>query len=475
MVSIDPLGLIRGFECAARSGRVLASGLFAAYDPGAMTGKAAASATASSPAATSGAGAPDPGVVSSIFRPEHEALRASVRAFVDKELAPHADQWEADGHFPDWVFEKLGAAGFLGLHYPVEYGGQGGDYLSGLVLKEEMARVGSGGVGMAVAVQTDMATPPIHKFGTEAQKQEYLVPAIKGTKIACLGITEPDAGSDVANIQTVARREPSGDWIINGRKIFITNGVRAHFCTLVARTPGDATAAKPGVKGERDYRGFSLFLVPTDVPGWSVARRLDKLGMHSSDTAEIAIDDVRVPADALLGVEGEGFPQIMWELQGERLVGVAGTIAGSQLLLERCISYAKERTAFGKPIGAFQAVSHKIATMGTEIEAAKQLIYEAAYKFGRGEYPVKEISMAKLYGGIVASRVANEAMQIFGGAGYTMDLPVQRAWRDTRLIRIGGGTDEIMREIIAKLSGYSSNARAFADPGATTSTQEGNQ
>ena len=377
----------------------------------------------------------------SIFTPEHDALRASIRAFVERELAPHAEEWEREGHFPDWVFTKLGAAGYLGLAYPEDVGGQGGDYISTLVLKEEMARAGSGGVGMAVAVQTDMATPPIHKFGTPEQIERYLKPALRGEKIACLGITEPGAGSDVANIQTTAKRDGT-DWVLNGRKIFITNGVRAHFCTLVARTD------KPA-----GHHGFSLFIVPTDTPGWSVAKKLDKLGMRSSDTAEIALDDVRLPADALLGVEGEGFQQIMWELQGERLVGVAGSIAGSQLLLERCIAYAKERMAFGKPIGKNQAISHRLATMATEIEAARALIYEAAWRFGNGEYPVKEISMAKLYGGIVVCRVANEAMQIFGGASYSMDLPIQRAWRDSRLIRIGGGTDEVMREVISKLMG----------------------
>ncbi len=377
----------------------------------------------------------------SIFTPEHDELRTAVRAFVERELAPHAESWERDGNFPDWIFTALGDAGYLGLAYPEEVGGQGGDYISTLVLKEEMARVGSGGVGMAVAVQTDMATPPILKFGTQAQIDTYLKPAIAGTKIACLAITEPGAGSDVANIQTSAVRDGS-DWVINGRKIFITNGVRAHFCTLVARTD------KPA-----GHHGFSLFIVPTDTPGWQVAKRLDKLGMHSSDTAEIVLEDVRLPADALLGVEGEGFQQIMWELQGERLVGVAGSIAGSALLLEKCIQYAKDRIAFGKPIGKNQAVSHKLAEMGTEIEAARALIYDAAWKFGKGEYPVKEISMAKLYGGIVACNVANSAMQIFGGAAYAMDLSVQRAWRDTRLIRIGGGTDEIMREVISKLMG----------------------
>jgi alkylation response protein AidB-like acyl-CoA dehydrogenase len=382
-----------------------------------------------------------PALRSSIFTPEHEALRAAVRAFVERELAPYAEEWERAGDFPAWVFKKLGEQGYLGLAYPEEVGGQGGDYISTLVLKEEMARCGSGGVGMAVAVQTDMATPPIHKFGTKEQIETYLKPALRGEKIACLGITEPGAGSDVANIQTLAVRD-GGEWVINGRKIFITNGVRAHFCTLVARTN------KPA-----GHHGFSLFLVPTDTPGWNVTKRLEKLGMHSSDTAEIALEDVRVPEDALLGVEGEGFAQIMWELQGERLVGVAGSIAGSQLLLERCIAYAKERTTFGRPIGSNQAISHRLAEMGTKIEAARRMIYDAAWKFQNGGYPVKEISMAKLYGGIVACEVANDAMQIFGGASYTMDLPVQRAWRDSRLIRIGGGTDEVMREVISKLMG----------------------
>jgi alkylation response protein AidB-like acyl-CoA dehydrogenase len=383
----------------------------------------------------------DTAIRTSIFTPEHQALRATVRAWVEKELAPYAEQWEEEGNFPDWVFKKLGDQGYLGLAYPVEVGGQGGDYISTLVLKEEMSRCGSGGVGMAVAVQTDMATPPILKFGTKEQIEEYLRPAITGDKIACLGITEPNAGSDVANIQTTAVRDGT-DWVINGRKIFITNGVRAHFCTLVARTN------KPA-----GHHGFSLFLVPTDTPGWTVTKRLDKLGMHSSDTAEIAIEDVRVPADALLGVEDEGFMQIMWELQGERLVGTAGTIAGAQLLFEKCVEYAKQREAFGRPIGKNQAISHRLATMATEIEAARQLIYDAAWKFGNGQYPVKEITIAKLFGGIVSSRITNEAMQIFGGAAYTMDLPVQRAWRDARLIRIGGGTDEIMREVISKLMG----------------------
>ncbi len=380
-------------------------------------------------------------LATSFFTAEHDALRASIRSFVERELQPHAEEWEAAGDFPDWVFERMGDAGFLGLSYPEEYGGSGGDYISTLVLKEEMARSGSGGVGMAVAVQTDMATPPIFKFGSEQQKQEYLVPSIKGRMIACLGISEPNAGSDVANIETAAVRDGS-DWVINGRKIFITNGVRAHFCTLVARTD------KP-----TGYHGFSLFLVPTNTPGWQVTRRLDKLGMHSSDTAEIVMEDMRLPSDALLGEEGKGFYQIMWELQGERLVASAGAVAGSQLLFDRCLQYAKERQAFGQPIGKFQTMAHRLAEMATEIEAARHLVYDAVWKVNKGEYPVREISMAKLYTGLVVNRITNHAMQIFGGAAYLMDVPIQRAWRDSRVMRIGGGADEVMREIISKMRG----------------------
>jgi citronellyl-CoA dehydrogenase len=376
-----------------------------------------------------------------LFTPEHEQLRLSVRSFVESELAPFAEEWEREGHFPDWVFKRMGDLELLGLRYPVEYGGQGGDWGHAIVLAEEMARCRSGGVGMGVAVQSEMATPPILKFGTEEQKQRYLVPAIRGEKIFCLGITEPEAGSDVASIKTVAI--PDGDgYVINGRKIFITNGARADVCLLVTRT--DKAAG---------YQGFSLFLVDTDLPGFSVSRELDKLGMRSSDTAELAFDDVRVPGDALLGEEGRGFVEIMWELQGERLIGVAGSLAGASLVFEGALEYAKERKAFGKPIGSFQVNRHKFAEMATEIEAAKQLTYDTALAWERGEYPVKEISMTKLYGGLVVNRVMNTCLQIFGGYGYAEGSGIERAWRDTRLLRIGAGTDEVMREVISKAMG----------------------
>jgi alkylation response protein AidB-like acyl-CoA dehydrogenase len=383
-----------------------------------------------------------------LFTPEHEELRSSVRAFVETELAPHATEWEREGHFPDWVFERLGRHGFLGVRYPPEHGGQGGDWGHAIVVAEELARVGSGGVGMAVAVQSEMATPPILKFGSDEQKRRYLEPAVRGERIACLGITEPNAGSDVAAIETTAVRD-GDEWVIDGRKIFITNGARAHFCLLVARTD------KPA-----GYDGFSLFLVDTDTPGWQVAKELDKVGMRSSDTAEFVLDGVRVPEDALLGTEGKGFYQIMWELQGERLIGTAGSVAGAALALERTIEYARDRRMFGRTLGSFQVTRHRVAEMATELEAARQLVYDTALAWERGEYPVKQISMAKLYGGLAVNRVMNQCLQLHGGTGYAADMWVGRAWRDARLLRIGGGTDEVMREVISKAMNV--DGRGFA-------------
>jgi alkylation response protein AidB-like acyl-CoA dehydrogenase len=375
------------------------------------------------------------------FTEEHEQLRKSIRDFVEAELAPHAEDWEEAGAFPDFVFERLGELGYLGLAYPEEYGGGGGDYLCNIVLAEEMTRCNSAGLAMGVAVQTDMAVPPLYKFGTEEQKRRYLMPAVAGRKIFCLGISEPDAGSDVAGIKTTATKTDDG-WLINGRKTFITNGARAHAMTLVARTDKDA-----------GHQGISLFVVDTDADGFRVEKTLDKVGMHSSDTAEITFTDMFVPDEALLGKEGEGFYNISWELQGERLIGAAGAIAGARRSMEAALAYAKERKTFGKPIGKHQAVRHALADMATEIEAAQQLVYSAAWKVAHGEYPVREISMAKLITGEVAWKVVDKALQLFGGYGYSMEFPIQRAWRDARLIRIGGGTDEIMREVIGRMEG----------------------
>jgi alkylation response protein AidB-like acyl-CoA dehydrogenase len=375
-----------------------------------------------------------------IFTDEHEQLRESISNFAIKELAPHADEWE-ETTFPDSVFRRMGELGFLGLDKPEKYGGQGGDYFSAMVLAEAISNANCGGLSMGIAVQTDMAMPPILAFGTEEQKQEWAVPAIKGEKILCLGITEPDAGSDVSGIKTRAVRD-GDEFVINGSKTYITNGHRADVIVLVTKTDPDA-----------GYDGFSLFLVPMDAPGVIREKKLQKMGMHASDTALLAFQDVRVPASAMLGEEGKGFYHIMWELQGERMIGAAGSVAGAQKCFDRTLEYAKEREAFGKAIGHFQVIRHKFAEMATKIESARQLVYVTAWRFANGEYPVREISMAKLHSARVACEVADECIQIHGGAGYMKEYNVERVWRDMRLNRIGAGTDEIMLEVIGRSYG----------------------
>jgi len=396
-----------------------------------------------------------------IFGDEHDALRDSIRAFVTKELAPHADEWERTT-FPDWVFRRMGELGLLGLDKPEQYGGQGGDYYTTLVLAEELVRARSGGMAMGVAVHTDMAMPPILAFGTEEQKQEWVVPAIAGTKILALGITEPDAGSDVAAIKTRAVRcdDGSGDYVINGSKTYITNGHRADAIILVTKTDADAGSgtrghAPSGDAAGSDARGsgFTLFLVPMDLPGVVREQRLEKLGMHASDTALLAFADVQVPASAVLGEVGKGFYHIMWELQGERLIGAAGAVASAQDVFDRTLVYALERQAFGRKIGHFQVTRHKFAEMATKIESARQMVYTTAWRFANGEYPVREISMAKLHASRIAVEVADECIQIHGGAGYMTEVGIERVWRDLRLNRIGAGTDEIMLDVIGRSYG----------------------
>ncbi len=377
-----------------------------------------------------------------IFTDEHEQLRESIRRFVIKELQPHAEEWE-EKTFPDWVFERMGELGFLGLDKPEQYGGQGGDYYTSLVLAEEMAHAHCGGLAMGIAVQTDMAMPPILAFGTEEQKQEWAVPAIAGQKILCIGITEPDAGSDVAGIKTRAVHDAAaGEYVINGSKTYITNGHRAHAIVLVTKTDPEA-----------GHGGITLFLVPMDAPGVIREKRLKKLGMHASDTALLAFQDVRVPESAVLGQIGKGFYHISWELQGERLIGAAGAVAGAQHVFDRTLEYAKERQAFGRAIGHFQVIRHKFAEMATKIETARQMVYTTAWRFQNGEYPVREITMAKVYAARIAVEVADECIQIHGGAGYMQEYGIERSWRDLRLNRIGAGTDEIMLDVIGRSYG----------------------
>jgi alkylation response protein AidB-like acyl-CoA dehydrogenase len=375
----------------------------------------------------------------SIFTSEHDQLRESVRRFVDSEIRPSVPEWEAAGFFPDDVFRRCGELGFLGLHYPERWGGSGGDFATGLVFVEELARCGAGAIPMAVSVQTHMATPALAEFGTDEQRERWLAPAIAGTRIGAIAITEPDAGSDVAAIRTTAVRD--GDvWRVDGRKMFITNGARAHFLTLVAKT--DPAAGHAGV---------SLFVVDTSLAGVTVSRRLEKLGMHSSDTAEIALDDVAVPHADLIGLEpGRGFAQLMWQLQYERLAGAAACVGHAAQTLADTIVYARERHTFGRPIAQHQVIAHKLADAATELEAARALLYSTAWTVMEGEYPVTEISMCKKFCAQVQNRVVDTCVQVWGGAGYLEETGIPRAFRDARLQRIGGGTDEIMNEVIAK-------------------------
>src|ERR1700710_560522 len=377
-----------------------------------------------------------------IFTDEHEQLRVSIRNFALKELARHAEEGE-ETTFPDSVFTRMGELGFLGLDKPEAYGGQGGDYFSALVLGEEMAQAYCGGLARGVAVHTARAMPPILAFGTEEQKQEWVVPAIRGEKILCLGITEPDAGSDVAGIKTRAVYDEANDeYVINGSKTYITNGHRADVIVLVTKTDPDA-----------GYDGLTLFLVPMDAPGVIREKRLEKLGMHASDTALLAFQDVRVPESAVLGQVGKGFYHIMWELQGERLIGAAGCVSGAQNCFHMTFKYAMDSNAFGRSIGRFQVIRHKFAEMATKIETARQMVYMTAWRFNNGEYPVREISMAKLHAARIAVEVADECIQIHGGAGYMTEYGVERVWRDMRLNRIGAGTDEIMLDVIGRSYG----------------------
>jgi alkylation response protein AidB-like acyl-CoA dehydrogenase len=381
-----------------------------------------------------------------IFTDEHEDLRESMKAWVQRELYPHRNEWE-ETTFPDSVFPRAGELGYIGLCFPEEYGGQGGDYFYSLVRSECMSYSGSGGLNMGMAVQTDMVLPPIHLLGTEDLKRRYLEPGIKGEKIGCLGITEPGAGSDVAGIRTTAIRD-GDEYVINGAKTFITNGARADFIVLVTKTDPDA-----------GHDGITLFVVDlrdsdrNPVPGFSVSRKLEKMGMHASDTGELAFEDVRVPAANLLGQEGKGFYHISWELQGERLVAAAGCVASCERMFEKTLEYAKERQAFGRPIGKFQVIRHKFAEMAVKIEAAKQMTYATAWRFNNGEYPVREITAAKLFTSRVACEVADECVQIHGGYGYMKEYEIERAYRDVRLNRIGAGTDEIMLEVLGRSYG----------------------
>src|SRR3954469_21740729 len=372
------------------------------------------------------------------FTPEHEAFRKSVRTWVERELTPHALEWDRAGIFPREVFTKAGELGFLGINHDPKYGGSGLDYWYVTAFAEELLHSHNAGVNMALMVQSQMATPIINEIGTDEQKREFLAPALAGEKIAALGISEPGAGSDVASMKTTAKRV-GDDYVINGSKMWITNGTRADFITLGVRT------------GPAGYGGVSLLTFPTDVKGFGVSKKLEKVGNLSSDTAVLYFEDCKIPQRYLLGEENQGFYHIMTNFQGERLVAAIGAVQGMQQLVEESLRYGNERSAFGKPLSKFQVWRHRFVEHLTGIEAARWLTYRACDLFNRREPALKEISMAKLFAGDLMQRVVYDCQQFHGGMGYVVETPVARAFRDARLLTIGGGTSEIMKEIISKL------------------------
>lgn len=375
-----------------------------------------------------------------IFTEEHQALRKTVRQFADG-LAPHAEEWDEAGIFPREVFKQAGDLGLLGIRANPQWGGMGLDWWYSTVWAEELVHSRNAGVNMALMVQSDMATPIIDEIGSDEVKREFLAPAIAGDKIAALGISEPGGGSDVAAIRTTARRD-GDDYVINGQKLWITSGTRADFITLGVRT------------GDDGYGGISLLVFPTDVKGFHVGRKLKKVGNKSSDTAELFFEDCRVPVRYRLGEENQGFYHIMTNFQGERLVAAIGCVAGMELAVREAIAYGKDRSAFGKPLTKFQVWKHKLVEHLTAIEAARRLTYFAVDKFNKDpQMATREITMAKLFAGDLAQRVIYDCMQMYGGFGYTTEFPIGRAWTDVRLITIGGGTSEIMKEILTKLEG----------------------
>ncbi|MCO5328107.1 MAG: acyl-CoA dehydrogenase family protein [Solirubrobacterales bacterium] len=373
------------------------------------------------------------------FEPEHEELRATIRRWVESEILPCQAEWEERREFPRELFTRAAELGFLGLKYPERLGGQGGDNLHDAVWAEEIAAAGmSGGVGAGIGAHTGIATPPVWSFGTDEQHERFLRPAIAGEKIAALGITEPGAGSDVASLRTRAEKVDGG-WVVNGSKTFITNGVRADFLVCAVRT-----------KPEGGHGGISFLILERDMPGYEVSRKLEKLGWHASDTGELAFTDVFVPEENLLGEEHGGFKLIMANFQWERELMALGAVGSMDWCLRRSIAYAGEREAFGRPIGGFQAIRHKIAAMATKLEVGRALTYHALRLLTSGQDALAEVTKAKLFTQRAAVEVADDAVQIHGGYGYMREYEVERVLRDARLGPIGGGTDEIMKEILGR-------------------------
>ncbi|WP_306016124.1 acyl-CoA dehydrogenase family protein [Oceanicaulis sp. MMSF_3324] len=375
------------------------------------------------------------------FTETHEQLRDTVAKFVANDINPYVDEWEAADQFPSHeVFKKMGDLGLLGLRYPEEYGGAGLDMTYSLVLAEELGMIDCGGVPMAIGVQTDMCTPALARFGSDELRKQFLAPAIAGDMVGCLGVSEPGGGSDVAAVKTTAKSD-GDDYIINGTKMWITNGLKADWCCLLANT----SEGKP-------HESKSLIMVPMDLPGIE-KQKIHKIGMHSSDTAQLFFDDVRVPKRYRIGDEGAGFIYQMLQFQEERIYGAASSLKNLDKQIDLTIEYTRDRQAFGQSLLDNQTIHFRLAELRTEVELLRSLVYRCVDDFVEGKDITKLASMAKLKCGRLAREVSDSCLQFWGGMGYTADNLVSRSFRDGRLISIGGGADEIMLGIIAKLEG----------------------
>ncbi len=377
-----------------------------------------------------------------IFTQEHEELRRTIKNFVDNEINPHVDQWEKDGRFPiHEIFKKAGNLGLLGISKPEQFGGMGLDYSFSVVAAEEWGRIHCGGIPMSIGVQTDMCTPALARFGSDDLREEFLKPAIAGDMVGCIGVSEVGAGSDVAGLKTTALKD-GDDYVINGSKMWITNSPSADFICLLANT----SDGKP-------HSNKSLIMVPMNAKGVSVSPHLDKLGMRSSETAQVFFDNVRVPQRYRIGGEGTGFMMQMLQFQEERLFGAANMLKGLERCVDTTIEYCKERKTFGQALIDNQVIHFRLAELQSEIEALRALTYQATELYVAGKDVTKLASMAKLKAGRLGREVSDACLQYWGGMGFMWDNPVSRAYRDVRLVSIGGGADEIMLGIICKLMG----------------------
>ncbi len=381
-----------------------------------------------------------------IFTDEHALFRKTVREFVEHEIDPYADEWEDAGTFPAHeLFAKMGALGLLGLEYDPAYGGQGADHSFTVILGEEIGRMACAGVATAIGVQTDMATPSLARFGSHELKEQYLAPALRGEMVASIAVSEPDAGSDVSAIRTTARRD-GDELVVNGNKLFITSGTQADWLCLLALTSDPAETGG-------SHRAMSQIVFPTDTPGFSVSRSLKKLGHRSSDTAELSFGDCRIPAANIIGSEGRGFQQQMIQFQNERMIAAYQAVGQMQLGIERTAEYLKERSAFGRPLLANQYLQFSLAELSAELDLLRHYNYACCEAYMRGEDTTRYATVAKLKAGRLLRQVADTCLQYHGGMGYMEETWTARFFRDSRLLSIGGGADEVMLQVLAKLDG----------------------